>query len=1245
VDDVLHQRVLAGAGEMAALIRAKDWSKTPLGPPEEWSQTLRTSIGTVLDSRFPLFVWWGPQLALIYNAPYAKILGTKHPAALGTPGREVWPEIWPIIGPMLEGVFERGESTWSEDALLFLDRKGFSEESYFTFSYSPIHDEKGSVVGALATVAETTSQVIAARRLRTLRELGSATASLHDVPAVCATAARVVCEDRGDVRFALVYLSGESGALSLAAAAGDPVDAPLAIAPVGAAPWPVHEAMDRGAAMKVGGVPDRPATLVLPVGASGDARGTGVLVVGVSPMLSFDDEYAGFLELVARQIATAITNARAYEAERKRAESLARLDAAKTVFFSNVSHEFRTPLTLILGPVDELIGTPLDPAQRNQLFILRRNAVRLLKLVNTLLDFSRIEAGRVQASYAPFDLGELTADIASVFRSTIERAGLELHIHCAPLREPVYVDREMWEKIVLNLLSNAYKFTFKGSIEVSLREHRERAELKVHDTGTGIPAAEVGRVFERFHRVEGAHGRTQEGTGIGLGLVQELVKLHGGTIRAASEEGKGSTFTVEIPFGRAHLPERQIAGKPAPGTAIGAAAFIEEAERWTSEAPEPALIASAPPAEAARGSRPRIVVVDDNADMREYLTRLLQGRFQVETFCDGQAALEAIRADPPALLLSDVMMPGLDGFGLVRELRSGEETASLPIILISARAGEEARVEGHASGADDYLVKPFSAKELVARVESQVALARLRHLDQQHRSELRRMFMGAPVFICLLRGPNHRFELANAAYQQLVGARDLIGRPIREALPDLNGQGFFELLDSVYQTGKPYAGKEQALRLQRALDGAPEDLFVTFTYQPFRDASGEIDGVVVFGFDVTEMVVARRKSELLAQKAQLADRRKDEFLAMLGHELRNPLAPIMSAVELMKLRGDPSSERERDVIERQVAHLSQLVNDLLDVSRIAQGKIELCLRPLEVACAVSDAIEIAGPLLEERMHTFRVDVPREGLEVSADRLRLAQVIANLLTNAAKYTPARGNIAVSAWREGPEAVIRVADDGIGMGPDLLPHVFDLFVQGARTVDRRDGGLGVGLSLVHNLVARHGGSVRAHSAGSGQGSEFEVRLPLVVAIPRADVQVEAASGGRPGPSRRNVLVVDDNTDAAEMLAEALRAIGHDVEVAHDGVSALQRFRERPFDVGLLDLGLPVMDGFELARRIRELVSGDALRLVAVTGYGQENDRARTRAAGFNHHLVKPVELDEILQVIEGPPSQESRRLKRE
>jgi signal transduction histidine kinase/CheY-like chemotaxis protein len=497
--------------------------------------------------------------------------------------------------------------------------------------------------------------------------------------------------------------------------------------------------------------------------------------------------------------------------------------------------------------------------------------------------------------------------------------------------------------------------------------------------------------------------------------------------------------------------------------------------------------------------RPRIVVADDNADMREYLTRLLQTRYTVDAFANGETALRAIRADLPALVLSDVMMPGLDGFGLLRELRADERTSSLPIILLSARAGEEAKVEGRSAGADDYLVKPFSAKELVARVESQLALARLRQIDQQHRTELKRLFNGAPVLICLVRGPEHRFELANEAYQQLVGGRDLVGRTVREALPDIRGQGFYELLDEVYRSGTAFQGKEVPVRVQRTAGAAPEERFVTFTYEPFRDGSGNVDGIVVFGFDVTELVLARRHTELLAERAQQADRRKDEFLAMLGHELRNPLAPITTALQLMKLRGDPTHQREREVIDRQVAHLSQLVNDLLDVSRIAQGKTELQRRTLEIADAVRHAIELASPLLEQRMHRFRAEVPPHGLKVNGDPLRLSQVIANLLTNAAKYTRPRGHIGISAAREGSDVVVRVVDDGIGIGPELLPHVFDLFVQGARTVDRAQGGLGLGLSLVKNLVALHGGSVSASSAGLDKGWEFVVcLLEFVVAF---------------------------------------------------------------------------------------------------------------------------------------------------
>lgn len=459
------------------------------------------------------------------------------------------------------------------------------------------------------------------------------------------------------------------------------------------------------------------------------------------------DEYESFLQLLSGHLATTIANARAYEEEKRRAEALAELDRAKTVFFSNISHEFRTPLTLMLGPVDNLLArshTDLSPTTKGQMEIVNRNGLRLLRLVNSLLDFSRIEAGRVQARYEPTDLSGFTAELASSFRSATERAGLDLVVQCPPLNEPVYVDRDMWEKIVLNLLSNAFKYTFEGHITVTLAAAEGGAELCVRDTGVGIPPDHLPRIFERFHRVDNTRSRTHEGSGIGLALVQELVKLHGGRVGVESVLGQGTTFRVVIPFGTDHLPADSIArGRSVASTAMGAGPFVEEALRWLPEmeasfemgevpARDELLPVPCPPsAEEHGGERPYILVADDNADMRQYVARLLAERYRVEAVADGEAALAAARTGRPELILSDVMMPRLDGFGLLRALRSDEATKTIPVILLSARAGEESRIEGMEHGADDYLIKPFSARELLARVQAHLELARVRKDAQQ----------------------------------------------------------------------------------------------------------------------------------------------------------------------------------------------------------------------------------------------------------------------------------------------------------------------------------------------------------------------------------------------------------------------------------------------------------------------------------------------------------------------------------
>ena len=746
---------LAGGGEMGALIRSIDWSLTPLGPIDSWPQALRTTVGLLLANRFPMLLWWGPEYVQIYNDAYRPIPGAKHPRSMGQPARECWKEIWHIIGPLIDTPYYGGPATWNDDILLVIDRHGFMEETHFTIAYSPVPDEAapGGIGGVLATVTEITTQVIQARRVAALRDLGAHSAGAQSAEDACAIAAEAFGRHPQEVPFALIYLvDGETRTARLAGVcpAGGEVDESFAPSVVPVDPgdpdgWPLAQALSTGRAQIVddlgrrfpsvprGPWPDPPRqALVLPVPSSIPGRVAALLVVGVSARIQFDDGYRGFFELATAQVATAISSARAHEEERRRAEALAEIDRAKTAFFSNVSHEFRTPLSLMLAPVEDALGDarrPLDPQHRERLETAHRNSLRLLKLVNTLLDFSRIEAGRVEARYEATDLAALTADLASNFRSAMERAGLGFVVECPPLGAPVHVDRDMWEKIVLNLLSNAFKFTFDGEIAVTLRRAGEAVELAVRDTGTGIAPEEIPHLFERFYRAKGGRARTHEGTGIGLSLVQELVRLHEGSVRVESVPGQGSTFTVSIPVGLA--PKNSAAPRTLAATALGASPFVEEALRWlpgsdVKERDEP-LPPEGPDDDVAVSPRARVLLADDNADMRDYVARLLREHWTVEAVPNGQAALDAARAHPPDLVLADVMMPGLDGFELLRALRRHPATATVPVVLLSARAGEEARVEGLQAGADDYVVKPFTARELIARLHTHLTLARMRH--------------------------------------------------------------------------------------------------------------------------------------------------------------------------------------------------------------------------------------------------------------------------------------------------------------------------------------------------------------------------------------------------------------------------------------------------------------------------------------------------------------------------------------
>jgi len=761
----LIESVFAGGGDMGARMRAFDWSATDLGPVEHWPQSLRACVRIVLGAGHPMLISWGPDYTMIYNDAYGVVVGNKHPGALGRSCREVLAEAWDFIGPRFDSVYADGQpiSTLTHQMFTF-HRKNYLEECYFAFSYSAVPDDNGNIGGVLTNALDMTERVIEDRRGQVLRDLASRTAEARYEGDVWRASADTLGENRSSAPFALLYeyRPGEQKAY-LASVSVEIADTlrPVVLDCQGDSPWPFQQALvedglivpleERISGLSIPGWPSPPqAATVLPIRLRDRSEAAGFLVLGIHPGRAFDDVYRQFVRRIAEQIAIGLASARAYEQERQRAEALAEIDRAKTAFFSNVSHEFRTPLALMLGPLEEVLPDTrerLAPERHEQLVTVRRNAFRLLKLVNTLLDFSRIEAGRVQAIYEPTDLASVTSDIASVFRSAMENGGLRFSVECERIDEPVYVDHDMWEKVVSNLLSNAFKFTFEGEVAVGLKRADRAAELQVRDTGVGIPEDQRTRVFERFHRIEGSQARTYEGTGIGLALVTELIKLHGGQVRVDSAVGEGSTFIVSIPLGTAHLPAERIqATRSLASTGIGAEAYAEEAQRWlpddwrTADSPMLSTLGSRPPSATPESpvSRDVIVVADDNADMRHYLKHLLGGRYDVHTAADGTQALDAARRVRPALLLADVMMPQLDGFALLRAIRDDRAIASMPIILLSARAGEESRVEGLQAGADDYLVKPFTARELLARVEAHLKLATLRR-DTAEREERLRM--------------------------------------------------------------------------------------------------------------------------------------------------------------------------------------------------------------------------------------------------------------------------------------------------------------------------------------------------------------------------------------------------------------------------------------------------------------------------------------------------------------------------
>ena len=1509
---------LAGGGEMGVRMREMDWSASALGPPPAWPQSLRSTVSMLLPSKAQIILFWGPQFSVLYNDAYRPVLGAKHPDALGRPGHEVWSEIWEAqvgLHALLDGVVRTGEAFWGRDLLFVLERHGFPEDTYFDVSYDPVRIESGSVGGVFCIVTETTERVVGERRLALLRDLAARNATARTERDACVMAMETLAASP-DVAFALTYLDDELQAATPGA------EQRLAEAPA-----------------------DLVKTLVTAPSAGGRS---GRLVVGINSRRPFDDEYRSFLDLVADQVGTAITNARAYETERQRAEALAEIDRAKTAFFSNVSHEFRTPLTLLVGPLEDDLAdlTPSPPARRERIETAHRNALRLLRLVNTLLDFSRIEAGRIDASYEPTDLAALTTDLASAFRSAIEKAGVSLVVDCPPLPQPVHVDRDMWEKIVLNLLSNAFKFTFDGEIRVELRQRGDHVDLRISDTGVGIPDEDLGRVFERFHRVKHAKARTHEGTGIGLALVQELARLHGGDVTVASAVGRGTAFTVSVRTGTSHLPADRISARRALApTSVGATPYVEEALRWLPDGGAETSTEPLVPSEShagADGDKARILVADDNADMRAYLARILGQAYRVEVVADGRAALDRILAAPPDLVLTDVMMPELDGFALLAALRGDLRTRSLPVVMLSARAGAEARIEGLRAGADDYLVKPFSARELLACVHSQLRLARLRHdterllayQNEQHLTLLNQAPIGVylvdadfrfaemnpvaqPVFADIPGGvigrdfdevthrlwqkelademveifrrtlatgepyivpegggyridrgafeyyewrvdritlPDGRFGLVcyfrdisaqkqaaaakaylaalvdsaddaiiakdlngiiqscNPAAERLFGysCEELIGRPVRILIPPdrlseeehfldrLRNGEVIEHFETVRlakdgrrievaltispvrdeagriigasKIGRDITAVKQAeaerIRLieenaavtatlnnvgaivasdldrdtvvqavtdaatqlttaefgaffYNAIDergeaytlytisGVPREMFSKFpmprntqvfapTFKgtgvvrsdnitkdpryghnapfhgmppghlpvcsylavPVKGRSGDVIGGLFFGHAAAARFTAHHEriavgiaawASVALENARMyasvqdASRIKDEFLASLSHELRTPLNAILGYARMLRsgMVGPDKEDKAVETIERNATSLTQIVEDVLDISRIVSGKIRLNVQPVDFPAIIRNAIDAVAPAAEARGVRIEAVLDPEAAPVSGDPERLQQVLWNLLSNAVKFTHRDGRVQVRLERVHSHVELTVSDTGIGISPEFLPYVFERFRQADAGTTRERGGLGLGLAIARQLTEMHGGTIEAASAGVGHGATFRVTIPLMIVntlrddVPRVHPRSRATDGSLSAPDLGgiHVLTVDDEPDALELVCEILAAAGARVTAASSAEEALATLTDEAPDVIVADLGMPRMDGFALIERLRTHENPQVREVpaAALTAYARSEDRMKALRAGFQIHLAKPIDPAELVTTI--------------
>ncbi|GAA6012808.1 hypothetical protein JCM10207_005367 [Rhodosporidiobolus poonsookiae] len=1136
------------------IIRSLDWSETSLGDISTWTAELRSHVLLMLASPFHEALWMGEDHCLLYNDAYSRILGARHPAAMGKAGALGWSEVWDILGPLASQVM-RGKTVSFSDHCICHVRAGMLEETYMSWAYIPMRDASGDrIVGYSNPSFETTARVIAERRLGTLRELTQLTALARTTRDFCAKALRALSSNALDLPFVILYTvetvphqpnkrtkgasTDSSGArrtsevptssanqqgdtvaklrLTLQGAVGVPKGHPSAANvvevlidmstlqddPAGSSAesvssfggthstnddnasstvWPLVEALTTRKPVFISDVGQRAhgflqrgwpddvrRAVVVPIMTEGSTFPKALKIIGLNPRRPFNEVYGTFLSLITRGMSTGLLSIDVAEEQAKKSQELTELNDARTVFFSNISHELRTPLTLILGPLEDVLQSKeatLPDADRDKLGVVQRNAHRLLNMVNTLLDFSRLESGQMDAVYRPTLLGPRVAELASLFRAAVERGGIDFVVDIADDRwaekKPFYLSAEMLEKIVFNILGNSYKYTLTGRIDVRVTFTPTEGVLAFQDSGVGIKDEDLSVIFDRFHRIDSS-ARSFEGTGIGLSLVLELVKALGGTIDVESELGTGSTFTVRLPRGSDHLPQDRIEDEPfemvaLPPRAAQSMAIINDASAWRVES-RPAQESKGTATPTARrasdaeplpavfnlGHETTCLVVDDNAQLRSFIASTLSKTFTVVEKKDGQEALDYALANPVQIVITDIAMPVMNGRELLTKLRQNASTSLIPVIFLSAAAGAEARVDALLAGADDYLVKPFQARELLARVNVHLQLG-------QMRMELERRVLERTAELV---ESEKQFRVLSEQHQTLALVSPV---GIFQTTPD--GEMVFVNPQFMAITGHPedvphsqWRGDIDPADLPRVeklwgaaiSDWRPDKGVTTFDY---RYKNGKYAQLEIRSYDggfigsITDVSHQKeveafhiREVESRAQEAEENRRNTEMFLDVSSHELRNPLSGVWQNAEVVgasldrfldfleDLRAGKAAEpavieemheemlENVDAVESIMlcaSHQQRIADDILNVSKLNMGLLSIQVAPFDLAAAVREVVKTFDA--QSQQQHIKLGVANgpsfEALAVDwivADSGRVKQVLINFLANAMRY---------------------------------------------------------------------------------------------------------------------------------------------------------------------------------------------------------------------------------------------------